>query len=256
MENDYNECIISLINVDKCYKTGAGDLSVLRDISLDIQAGDFVSVVGPSGSGKSTLLNMITGIDRPSKGDVVVGGQDLNQLNENQMARWRGRSVGVIFQFFQLLPSLTILENVVMPMEFCRYLNRKERKHRALNLLGEVGMSDHANKFPHALSGGEQQRVAIARALATDPPIIVADEPTGNLDGSTASDVFLLFRELVKKGKTLLLVTHDADLSSQTRRIISLVDGQIYGDEINYNHFGRQKSTQKEIHKSMGASTR
>jgi len=222
--------IISLTGVTKRYKTGAGEVAVLRDITLDIQEGEYVGIVGPSGSGKSTLLNMITGIDRPTKGEVVVAGQLLNRLSENRLARWRGRTVGVIFQFFQLLPTLTILENVLMPMDFCRVFKRRARKKRALDLLDQVGILQHAHKLPSALSGGEQQRAAIARAMATDPPIIVADEPTGNLDTHTASEVFELFQRLVREGKTLIVVTHDVELSSKTQRIIHLLDGKIDHD--------------------------
>jgi len=222
--------IISLTGVTKRYKTGAGEVAVLRDITLDIQEGEYVGIVGPSGSGKSTLLNMITGIDRPTKGEVVVAGQLLNRLSENRLARWRGRTVGVIFQFFQLLPTLTILENVLMPMDFCRVFKRRARKKRALDLLDQVGILQHAHKLPSALSGGEQQRAAIARAMATDPPIIVADEPTGNLDTHTASEVFELFQRLVGEGKTLIVVTHDVELSAKTQRIIRLLDGMIDHD--------------------------
>jgi putative ABC transport system ATP-binding protein len=228
-----NGALISLRDVVKTYETGAGDVAVLKDITLQVQPGEFVSVVGPSGSGKSTLLNMITGIDRPTEGEVFVSGEAVHELSENQLARWRGRHVGVIFQFFQLLPTLTILENVMLPMDFCNVYRRRERRERALHLLEQVGIADHAHKLPSALSGGEQQRAAIARALANDPPLVVADEPTGNLDTATAAEVFALFEELVDQGKTLLVVTHDQSLSSRTERVLHLLDGHLHRDENN-----------------------
>ena len=233
MGTDVNGVLIDLRDVVKTYKTGAGDVTVLRDITLQVQSGEFVSVVGPSGSGKSTLLNMITGIDRPTEGEVFVGGETVHGLSENQLARWRGRNVGVIFQFFQLLPTLTILENVMLPMDFCKVYRRRERKSKAMHLLEQVGIAEHAHKLPSALSGGEQQRAAIARALANDPPLVVADEPTGNLDTSTANEVFVLFEKLVAQGKTLMVVTHDRSLSSRTERVLHLLDGRIHQDENN-----------------------
>jgi putative ABC transport system ATP-binding protein len=198
-----------------------------------VSQGEFVSIVGPSGSGKSTLLNMITGIDRPTSGQVVVGGEPIHELSENELARWRGRNVGVIFQFFQLLPTLSVLENVMLPMDFCSVLKRRERKDRAMELLEQVGIADQAHKLPSALSGGQQQRAAIARALANDPPVIVGDEPTGNLDTATADEVFALFEGLAARGKTLVIVTHDRRLSARTGRVLHLLDGCIDRDENN-----------------------
>ena len=230
METGANGTLINLQDVVKTYKTGAGGVTVLKDIDLHVDKGEFVGVVGPSGSGKSTLLNMITGIDRPTSGEVYVGGQAVHKLSENQLARWRGKNVGVIFQFFQLLPTLTILENVMLPMDFCNVYKRRQRKKVAMNLLEQVGIPDQADKLPNALSGGQQQRAAIARALANDPPVVVADEPTGNLDTQTAAEMFALFDRLVDEGKTLLVVTHDRDLSQQMRRVIHLVDGRIHRD--------------------------
>ncbi len=227
MEHESNRTIIELRDVTKTYTTGAGDLTVLKGITLRVAAGEFVSIVGPSGSGKSTLLNMITGIDRPTRGEVIVGGEAVHRLSENGLARWRGRTVGIVFQFFQLLPTLTILENVMLPMDFCNVYRRRERKRRAMELLEQVGIAAHADKLPSALSGGEQQRAAIARALANNPPIVVADEPTGNLDTATAAEVFALFEKLVAQGKTLLVVTHDQELSRRTRRVVHLLDGRI-----------------------------
>jgi putative ABC transport system ATP-binding protein len=233
MESKSNELLIDLRDVVKTYETGAGGVTVLKDIDLRVNEGEFVGVVGPSGSGKSTLLNMITGIDRPTSGEVYVGGQAVHKLSENQLARWRGKHVGVIFQFFQLLPTLTTLENVMLPMDFCNVYRRRQRKKVAMNLLEQVGIPDQAHKLPNALSGGQQQRAAIARALANDPPVIVADEPTGNLDTHTATEMFALFDRLVDQGKTLLVVTHDRELSEQMRRVIHLLDGRIDRDHLN-----------------------
>jgi putative ABC transport system ATP-binding protein len=235
MENHTNGALIDVRNVFKTYETGAGDVTVLHDINLKVQSGEFISVVGPSGSGKSTLLNMITGIDRPTAGQVHVGGQAVHDLSENRLARWRGRQVGVIFQFFQLLPTLTILENVMLPMDFCRIYRRRERKEEAMHLLEQVGIAEHASKLPSALSGGEQQRAAIARALANDPPLVVGDEPTGNLDTQAADVVFSLFEGLVDEGKTLMIVTHDPVLSERTERVLHLLDGHLHRDENNGN---------------------
>ncbi len=232
-KTDTGGALIDLRDVVKTYETGAGGLTVLKDITLQMRSGEFISVVGPSGSGKSTLLNMITGLDRPTSGEIFVGGETVHKLSENQLARWRGRNVGVIFQFFQLLPTLTIVENVMLPMDFCKVYKRRERKKKAMYLLEQVGIADHARKLPSALSGGEQQRAAIARAIANDPPLIVADEPTGNLDTATADQVFKLFEELVARGKTLMVVTHDRSLSARTERVIHLLDGRIHQDENN-----------------------
>jgi putative ABC transport system ATP-binding protein len=236
MKNNGHQSLIELRDVIKTYETGAGDVTVLQDITLKVGEGEFIGVVGPSGSGKSTLLNMVTGIDRPTGGEVFVGDEAVHTLSENQLARWRGRQVGVIFQFFQLLPTLTILENVMLPMDFCNVYKRRERKKRALHLLEQVGIAEHAHKLPSGLSGGEQQRAAIARALANDPPLIVADEPTGNLDTATANEVFALFEDLVSQGKTLMVVTHDRSLSARAERVLHLLDGRIHRDENNGHH--------------------
>jgi putative ABC transport system ATP-binding protein len=230
-----NGARIDLRDVVKTYGTGAGDVTVLTDVSLKVKEGELVGVVGPSGSGKSTLLNMITGIDRPTAGEVFVGGQAVHGLSENQLARWRGKNVGVIFQFFQLLPTLTVVENVMLPMDFCNMYTRRQRKQRAMDLLDQVNIADQADKLPSTLSGGQQQRAAIARALANDPPVVVADEPTGNLDRATANDVFGLFKQLVDDGKTLMIVTHDRSLSGRMDRVLHLLDGQIDRDQANGN---------------------
>ncbi len=224
--------LIDLRGVCKSYQTGAEEIQVLHDVDLRVGKGEFVSVVGPSGSGKSTLLNMISGIDRPTRGQVFVAGEAVHALSENELARWRGINVGVIFQFFQLLPPLTILENVLLPMDFCDTYRRGERKARAKELLELVGIADQAHKLPSALSGGQQQRAAIARALANDPPLIVADEPTGNLDSGTADQVFDLFRRLIDEGKTVVFVTHDQGLSARTDRVLDLLDGRLHCDEM------------------------
>ncbi len=225
-----NDALIELRSVLKNYETAAGDFTALRDVSLQIDRGEFVSVVGKSGSGKSTLINMVTGIDRPTAGEVLVGDTAVHTLSEGQMAVWRGKNIGVIFQFFQLLPTLTVLENVMLPMDFGNTYPLRERPERAMALLEEVEMVEQAHKLPAATSGGQQQRVAIARALANNPDIIVADEPTGNLDSHTAEAIFRLFTRLVDEGKTILMVTHDEDLAERANRQLTIADGEIVGD--------------------------
>jgi ABC-type lipoprotein export system ATPase subunit len=219
--------LIDLRQVLKVYQSAAGPFTALKDVDLQVGSGEFVAVIGKSGSGKSTLINMITGIDRPTRGEVIVAGTPVHTLSEGKLAEWRGRHIGVIFQFFQLLPTLTVLENLMLPMDFCNTYNRRERKTRALALLERVDLVDQANKLPSALSGGQQQRVAIARALANDPPLLVADEPTGNLDSKTADSVFQLFEQLVSQGKTIVMVTHDRDLAQRVTRTVIIADGQI-----------------------------
>jgi len=222
-----NEHLIELRQVTKAYKTAAGEFIALKEVDLQVDPGEFIAVVGKSGSGKSTLINMITGIDRPTSGEVLVGDAAVHQLNEGQIAVWRGRQVGVVFQFFQLLPTLTNIENVMLPMDFCNVYRMREREELAMHLLEQVGLARHAYKLPSAISGGEQQRVAIARALANDPPIIAADEPTGNLDSVTSEAIFKLFEELIENGKTILMVTHDLDLAKRATRTVMLVDGRV-----------------------------
>ena len=223
----YDEYLIQLQNVVKSYQTEAGDFFALNNIKLEIGNGEFVGVIGKSGSGKSTLINMITGIDRPTKGEVNITGTPIHTLSEGRVAQWRGRNLGIVFQFFQLLPMLTVLENVMLPMDFCKMYNPRQRRERAFSVLDLVDVADHANKLPAMLSGGEQQRVAIARALANDPPIIVADEPTGNLDSKTSERVFSLFEALVSSGKTILMVTHDGEQARRVKRTIVIADGEI-----------------------------
>jgi putative ABC transport system ATP-binding protein len=225
-----NEHLIELRRVVKTYEGEAGTFVALNDVDLQVDPSEFVAVVGKSGSGKSTLINMITGIDRPTSGEVLVGDTAVHTLNEGQIAVWRGRNVGVVFQFFQLLPTLTVVENIMLPMDFCDMYAPREREPRALQLLEQVEMTEHAYKLPTAISGGQQQRVAIARALANDPPIVVADEPTGNLDSVTTESIFSLFNGLVENGKTILMVTHDLDLASRVGRTILLVVGEIVDD--------------------------
>jgi len=225
-----NHSLIELRSVVKNYKTAAGDFTALKGINLDMKAGEFVSVIGKSGSGKSTLLNMITGIDRPSGGEVIVNNTLVHELSENQMALWRGRNLGIVFQFFQLLPTISVIENVMLPMDFCNTYPMRQREKRALELLELVELSEHAYKMPTALSGGQQQRVAIARALANDPPIIIADEPTGNLDSKTADKIFQLFKNLVVQGKTIVIVTHDSGLAKRAERTALIADGEIVNE--------------------------
>ncbi|MBK8049851.1 MAG: ABC transporter ATP-binding protein [Anaerolineales bacterium] len=230
VDGNLDGSLINLRGVTKSYATPAGEFKALKGIDLSINAGEFVAVIGKSGSGKSTLSNMITGIDRPSQGEVDVAGTAVHKLREGQIAGWRGRNIGVVFQFFQLLPTLTVVENVMLPMDFCNLYSKRERKERAMHLLEQVEMAEHADKLPTALSGGQQQRVAIARALSNDPAIVVADEPTGNLDSRTADAVFHLFETLVDGGKTILMVTHDDDLAQRVTRAVTIADGQIAGD--------------------------
>jgi ABC-type lipoprotein export system ATPase subunit len=222
-----NTHLIELRNVVKTYQSAAGTFTALKGVDLRVDRGEFVAVIGKSGSGKSTLINMITGIDRPSSGEVYVGDTAVHKLNEGQMAVWRGKDLGIIFQFFQLLPTLSVIENVMLPMDFCNMYTPRERRERAMYLLGQVDMVENAHKLPSAISGGQQQRVAIARALANDPPVLVADEPTGNLDSKTASQVFKLFEELVAQGKTILMVTHDNDLAKRATRAVIVSDGEV-----------------------------
>ena len=219
--------LIELRQVHKIYESPAGVFTALKSVNLSVVAGEFVTIVGKSGSGKSTLLNIIAGIDRPSSGQVLVTGKAVHSMNEGEIAVWRGRNIGVIFQFFQLLPTLTVIENVMLPMDFCRVYPLGDRKERAMKILGMVGMTGHADKMPSSLSGGEQQRVALCRALANDPPIIVADEPTGNLDSETAIMIMEFFGTLTRNGKTVVMVTHERNGVPGSPRKIVLQDGTI-----------------------------
>lgn len=219
--------MIDLRRLTKVYQTPAGDFLALNGVDLRIDCGEFVSIVGRSGSGKTTLINMLTGIDRPTAGEIYVGDTALHTLSEGELAVWRGANMGIVFQFFQLLPTLTVLENVILPMALNNRYSREERLERAIELLRQVDLAEQAHALPRHLSGGQQQRAAIARALANDPPIIATDEPTGNLDSSAAEAVLKLFEHLVNQGKTVLMVTHDPDLAKRASRTIVIADGEI-----------------------------
>lgn len=225
--------LLDLRGVTKVYQSTAGTFTALQDIDLQIEAGAFVSIIGKSGSGKSTLINVITGIDRPTSGEVIVNSAAIHSFDEEQIAIWRGRSIGVIFQFFQLLPTLTAVENILLAMDYGNRFPTSQRAERAMRLLELVNMADHAHQLPTMLSGGQQQCVAIARALANDPALLTADEPTGNLDSKSAEMIFHLFETLARSGKTILMVTHDNDLAERAQRTIRLVDGRI--DEMFVN---------------------
>jgi len=219
--------VIHLRRVSKTYDTPAGPFAALRDIDFDVEPGELVGIIGKSGSGKSTLLNLIAAIDRPTVGDVTVAGAALHQSSERELARWRGATVGIVFQFFQLLPTLTVVENVMLPMDFLGRRPVKSRRTHALGLLSRVGLADQADKLPSTLSGGQQQRVAIARALANDPPLLTADEPTGNLDSETAGALLSLFRALADDGTTVLIATHERDIVHLATRAVVLADGRL-----------------------------
>jgi ABC-type lipoprotein export system ATPase subunit len=224
--------MVDLRTVDKFYQSAAGDYHALKAIDLCICAGEFVSIIGKSGSGKSTLLNMITGIDHPTTGEVYVNGTPIHELTENQLAAWRGENLGIIFQFFQLLPALSLKQNVILPMDLAGKYKPRERRERAEHLLDLVGLSEHMHKLPSMVSGGQQQRAAIARALANDPPVLIADEPTGNLDSKTAAAVFDLFNQLVADGKTVIIVTHDSSLAKHAHRTALIADGEIVNEYV------------------------
>jgi putative ABC transport system ATP-binding protein len=219
--------LIELVAVEKVYRMGKVDVRALSGVDLQIGTAEMVAVVGPSGSGKSTILNMITGIDRPSSGTVTFDGQRIDMMSEEELAVWRGANVGIIFQFFQLLPTLTALENAVLPLDFLRRGSRRDRFERARHNLDLVGLGDKASHLPSELSGGEQQRVAIARALAASPRLIVGDEPTGNLDTATAGEMFELLQQLNRDGTTILFVTHDRELAARASRMVEVRDGRV-----------------------------
>jgi putative ABC transport system ATP-binding protein len=225
--------VIEARSLGKTYATPAGEFAALTDVDLTVGTGEFVAVVGRSGSGKTTLLNLLAGIDRPTSGRIAVAGVDLAQLGESGLARWRGTSVGLVFQFFQLLPTLTVLENVMLPMDFAGVARSRERRARGFELLDQVGIAEQAHKLPSALSGGQQQRAAIARALANDPPVLLADEPTGNLDSATADSVLALFAALTDGGKSVVMVTHDRDASAFANRLLTLGDGVVLEDRVS-----------------------
>ena len=226
-ERDLNTSmhLIEVRDLVKNYATPAGDVPALRGINMLVEPGEFLAIIGKSGAGKSTLINMITGIDRPTSGEVIIEGASIQSMSEDQVARWRGKNLGFVFQFFQLLPNLNLIENITIPMDFCNTYPLAERKDRALDLLDQVGLKEHAYKVPAKISGGQQQRVAIARAMANNPPLIVADEPTGNLDSKTAAEIYDLFARLVEQGTTFMVVTHDKEIAHRASRVIEIADG-------------------------------
>ena len=221
---------VHLRDVTKTYESGSRPFTALHNVSLSVSPGEFVAVVGKSGSGKTTLLNVLAGIDRPTTGEIVVADTPVHALSESQLAEWRGKTVGLVFQFFQLLPTLTVLENVMLAMDFVNAVPTAARRSRAMELLERVGIQDQADKLPATLSGGQQQRAAIARALANDPPVVLADEPTGNLDEQTRASVLELFEELNADGRTVVIVTHERDIGQYADRLLTLVDGRVAAD--------------------------
>jgi putative ABC transport system ATP-binding protein len=221
------QSLIELHGVVKVYNSLAGSVTALNGIDLKVFQGEFLVVTGKSGSGKTTLVNIVTGLDRLTSGEVWIAGAPLHQFSPEKAAKFRGHSMGVVFQSFELLPTLTVLQNVMLPMDFAKHSSVREQRQRALNLLEQVDISDHAKKLPAALSGGQQQRLAIARAMANDPAILIADEPTGSLDSATAKAVVDIFEELALQGKTILMVTHDLDIAKRGSRVITLLDGEI-----------------------------
>jgi putative ABC transport system ATP-binding protein len=249
------DALIQMCNIVKIFKTPVGDFPALRGIDVEFHGGEFISVVGKSGSGKSTLVNMITGIDRPTSGEVKVQDTYIHTLNESQMAKWRGRNLGIVFQFYQLLPMLSLLENVILPMDFCDMYAPETRESRAMALLTLVGLEEHAHKMPAAVSGGQQQSAAIARALANDPPIIIADEPTGNLDSHAAAAIFDIFDDLVARGKTIIMVTHDNALAQRASRTLVLADGEIV-DQVIRKPTPAKKRWNQETSAALAAASK
>jgi len=258
MNNIADAPAIQLRQVVKRFKTGAGEYIGLRGVDVDISAGQFVAIVGKSGSGKSTLLNMITGIDHPTSGEVLVNGVDIYKMTESERSQWRGKNLGIVFQFFQLLPMLTLLENTMLPMDYCNVFSPLERPERAMELLNMVGLHEQAHKLPAVVSSGQQQAAAIARAMATDPPIIVADEPTGNLDSRSSDEIIELFNQMVIQGKTIILVTHDPSITKRTNRTLIISDGKIIDETVAralplLNHNQMLKVTHKLEHMHIPA---
>ena len=222
--------VLSIRNAGKTYVVAPGSFTALDGVDLDVDSGEFVTVVGRSGSGKTTLLNLLAGIDRPTTGEITIAGQRVDLLTGSRLAAWRGLSIGLVFQFFQLLPTLTVAENVMLPMDFCNSRPPRERRPHALKLLHEVGIADQADKLPSGRSGGQQQRAAIARALANDPPVLLADEPTGNLDSATSDRVLEIFSGLARAGRAVVMVTHERDVSQYATRQVTLLDGRVTED--------------------------
>jgi putative ABC transport system ATP-binding protein len=226
----FQPSFIKLRKVVKDYETPSGSFRALTDINLDVQSGEFLAVVGKSGSGKTTLINMISGVDRITSGEVMIGDQNIHHLKEHDLAQWRGQNLGIVYQSFFLLPGLNLIENVMLPMDLCGNFIPLVSKERAIQLLVEVGLEKHLHKRPSEISGGQQQRVAIARALANDPAVILADEPTGRLDSRTAEHVFEIFTSLVSRGKTIVMVTHDTEIAKKVKRTIVIQDGEVSED--------------------------
>lgn len=224
---------VEIRDLRKVYDTPAGQFIALDNLSVQIDSGNFIAVIGRSGSGKSTLINCLAGIDRPTSGEIYIDGMAVHHLNELQMARWRGKRIGLVFQFFQLLPTLTLAENVILPMELTNTIPLHMRRKRAMELLDMVGLADHAHKLPSDTSGGQQQRVAIARSMANDPAVIVCDEPTGNLDASNALAMFQIFRDLTNQGKTIIMVTHDDELAHRADHVFLLDDGVLVNEYLS-----------------------
>ncbi|AYB30391.1 ABC transporter ATP-binding protein [Chryseolinea soli] len=232
MNTEQSKRLIELSHVTKSFPSVSGNFQALKNVSLKIDKGQLVAVTGKSGSGKSTLLNIIAGIDKPTEGQVAINGIRVDKLSESELATWRGKNIGVVFQFFQLLPTLTVIENIMLPMDFCNRYPKNERRARALALLEQVNIKEQADKLPSALSGGQQQRAAIARALANDPPVIIADEPTGNLDSQTSAAIFELFAALARSEKTVIVVTHEKDFADYFKDVIVIADGAIVNEFI------------------------
>lgn len=226
-----SEPLVRLKEVTKVYKTKAGEFRALRSVDLEVHSGEFLGIIGKSGAGKTTLVNMVTGVDHLTSGEVWVNGLPVHNLGESELARWRGHSVGIIYQSFYLMPTLSLLDNVMLPMDFCGLYRRRASAARGMQLLRDVELEEHAHKHPSAISGGQQQRVAIARALANDPPLIIADEPTGRLDSMTAEVIFRIFSRLIQDGKTILMVTHDQSLARRVSRVVRIADGLVQGDD-------------------------
>ena len=223
-----NGPLIQINNLHKSYDTPAGPVPALKGLHLNVERGEFLALIGRSGAGKSTLVNCLTGIDSPTSGEIIVDGAHIHQMGEDKRSRWRGNNLGVVFQFFQLLPNLSLIENITIAMDFRNSFPLRERRERALHLLDQVGIAEHAHKTPSKISGGQQQRVAIARALANDPPVIIADEPTGNLDSTTADAIFELFAAFQAEGRTVVMVTHDKDIKKRASRVVEMSDGRVH----------------------------
>jgi putative ABC transport system ATP-binding protein len=226
-ESSKKEALISVRNLTKVYRTAAGDFTAWHEINMDVYPGELLAVIGKSGAGKTTLINMITGIDHSTSGEILFGDRKINEMDENQLAAWRGRNLGMIYQSFYLMAGLNLINNITLPLDFAGLYQRDTAKARALELLRMVELEEHANKLPAQISGGQQQRVAIARALVNDPPVIVADEPTGRLDSATAEIIFKIFEALVAQGKTILMVSHDANFAERSSRTLEIADGRI-----------------------------